>query len=428
MKEIETSGYLENHNMRRAQSTHVRRKQGGSLSAADFAGGEGALASSPGDAERPDAFAAVQPKEEGPRWSAEDDNRRLEQLNKSLHAVRHISSKIVAALEGVDERILSVEHEIGAMYKVTSRLRTVNTNTSAALAAVDSALAYFYLESEIAQAIQQGPGRDLPAFLELMARLDATVAFFEANSNYKSAEGALKQLRGLKGKAVESCEHLYAHILEKCSAPMEPATFPAPMPKELELLEERQKERLLLLSDVLAKSPVLARDYAEHRTRFFLGTIRKLPAAARRGGAAQKKGEVTPQVSRLPEAAAVAASVSAVTSSASNLSQLEGEEDLSKAFAEFSLVFLRVAEHERRLAWEMFGDGQLFAQTFSAVLEGPLDIFVRLAEATVRTRPRSLPEVERLFYLLDIYDELSGKLKVRLTISPKNFFSFFLFP
>ncbi len=402
----------------------VRRKQGGSLSGADFAGGssgEAGLQSSTEDLERSKAEEgsssfAVQPKEEAARWSAEDDNRRLEQLNKSLHAVRHITSKIVSALEGVDERILTVEHEIGAMYKVTSRLRTVNTNASAALAAVDQVLAFFYLESEIAQAIQEGPGRDLPAFLELMARLDATVAFFEANPSYKSTEGALRQLRALKGRAAESCEHLYGQILEKCSVPLEPSTFPAPMPKELELVEERHKDRLLLLSDVLAKSPVLARDYCEHRTRFFLGIIRKLPAALRRGGAAQKKGEATPLVSRLPAEAAAAGAGSQgalVAASASNLSQLEGEEDLSKAFAEFTLVFLRVAEHERRLAFEMFGDGPLFVQTFSAVLEGPLDIFVRLAEATVRARPRSLPEVERLFYLLDIYDELSGRLKVR---------------
>jgi hypothetical protein len=129
-------------------------------------------------------------------------------------------------------------------------------------------------------------------------------------------------------------------------------------------------------------------------------------------------------MSRMPQqgdgsavASAAAASSSfaalAVPSLASS-GALVGEtgEDENKLFGEFTLVFLRLAEHERRLAAELFGDGPLFSQAFSTVLEGSLDLFVRLSETTIKTRPRNVPEVERLFYLLDTYDELSGRLKV----------------
>ncbi len=230
---------------------------------------------------------------------------------------------------------------------------------------------------------------------------------------------------------MESCENLYSVTLDKCSSPLEASALPSPMPKELNLLESRHKERLLLLAEVLAQSPVLQRDYCEYRARFLLGTIRKLPAVVRRGVAAKKTE--TPSMSRVAvegsstsgaggnsnmgtSATAVSLAPAALSGGVGALGGSaaaggEGDEDESKLFGEFTLVFLRLAEHERRLAVELFGEGPTFAQSFSTVLEGSLDLFVRLAETAIKTRPRNVPEVERLFYLLDTYDELSGRLK-----------------
>jgi hypothetical protein len=216
---------------------------------------------------------------------------------------------------------------------------------------------------------------------------------------------------------MESCERLYASTLEKCSSPLEASSLPSPMPKELDLIENRHKERLLMLSEVLSQSPVLQREYCEHRGRFLIGTMRKLPAIVRRFG--QTKKTETPMMPRLPsDPAATNASgqapvaVAAVPVAAGALGGgAEGEEDESKLFGDFTLVFLRLAEHERRLAVELFGEGPMFAASFSTVLEGSLELFVRLAETAIKTRPRNVPETERLFYLLDTYDELSGRLK-----------------
>lgn len=184
---------------------------------------------------------------------------------------------------------------------------------------------------------------------------------------------------------MEACEKLYTSTLEKCSVPLDPGTLPTPMPRELDLLEARHKERLLLLADVLRPSPVFQRDFIELRSRFLLGTIRRLPAAVRRSVSAKKTE--TPLLPRAPEAAgASGAASSTLSSSLTAVAQLsgergvqggggaaaaaEGEEDESKLFGEFTLVFLRMAEHERRLALEIFEDGPVFANCFSAVLEG----------------------------------------------------------
>lgn len=133
------------------------------------------------------------------KWSHEDDLKRLEVLNKSLHHTRHVSSKIVETLEKVEERIAEVERDISAIYKVTSRLRTLNANCSSAIVGMDHVFEFFHLEAEISQQVLDGPGKNLSDYLELLTRLDSAIAFFEQNSTYKSGELALKQLRQLRG-------------------------------------------------------------------------------------------------------------------------------------------------------------------------------------------------------------------------------------
>lgn len=202
------------------------------------------------------------------------------------------------------------------------------------------------------------------------------------------------------------------------------------MPKEITLIDDGIRQRLLVLAEVLKTNPVLVRDYTEFRGRFFFGVLRKTPAIRRMQ---LRKGDAfTPLVARLlsgpiePSASSGPTSSAAVTSSQSILinsgssismtaggssASLESEEDdLGKQFLEFTLLFLRVAEHERRLAVAVFGD-DAFVPAFSSIFEEPFDLFVRLAEATIKTRPRFVPEVERVFYLIDLYDELSGRLK-----------------
>lgn len=290
-----------------------------------------------------------------------------------------------------------------------------------AITAMDDVLDYFHRESMIRKVILDGPSRNLDHYLETMVQLDETIEYFSANSSFKSSEVALKQLSHHKSVAKEACERLYGEILEKCSVPMEPSMFPAPLPKELELIEEVQKSKLLKLSEFLVDSPALIREYAECRGRFFLGTIRKLPAATRRTMAPKKGESFTPSMNRLTVSEntsshpmlAVSSSLPTVSSSASLADMgnaVAAEDDVGKYFGEFVMVFLRIAEHERRLASGLFGPDR-FSQAFASVFEAPFDLFFRLAEATVKTRPRSIPDVERVFYLLDTYDDFSGKLK-----------------
>ncbi len=110
--------------MRKSQSSGgvLRRPRTGSESATALLSSseDSPRATSDGNVARPDA--GTERKDEPPRnnnkWSAEDDTRRLELLNKSLLQTKHVTSKIVNALEEVDERISQVEHDISAIYKV----------------------------------------------------------------------------------------------------------------------------------------------------------------------------------------------------------------------------------------------------------------------------------------------------------------------
>ena len=101
--------------------------------------------------------------------------------------------------------------------------------------------------SQLQAVMIDGPSRDLEAYLGVMAQLDERLAYFETNSSFQSSEQALKKLRRLKEKAVLSCEQLFSETLEKSSVPVDPATLPSPLPKELQLMEEETKRRVLLL-------------------------------------------------------------------------------------------------------------------------------------------------------------------------------------
>ena len=354
------------------------------------------LASSDDDALNDVSLSRSTPGIKTEEMLAEEDARKLEQLAAYLANSKKTTAAIVEVLETVEERVAQVEHDIMVIHKVTSRLRSTNTNVTNAVAEMDAVFFNFELES-LQMVLHQGPSHHLPEYLNMMAITEERIAYFEKNSIFQSAEGVLKKLRRIKEKAVEACEKLLTETLEKCSIPIDPASLPTPMPKELKLIDETQEEKLLMLAEVLHESPVLRRDFMEFRNKFLMGTIRKGRSGVIVSG---KKG-------------AEAATVAASASQGGRLDDLMGEdddEDQGKAFAEFSLLFLRVSEHERRLAQEIFG-AEAFQTVFSGVFEGSFDLFVRFAEVTVSKKPRSVPEVERVFYLLDVYDELSGRLK-----------------
>jgi hypothetical protein len=386
-------------------------------------GGQGGLLSSDDDPLDGISLSRSIPGTKSENLLVEEDTRKLEMLASYLAASKKTTSSIVAVLESVEDRISQVENDIMTVYKVSSQLRTTNNNVNGALAEMDQVFANFHVETEIQMVINDGPAADLGVYLEMMAKLDETIGYFETNKRYKSSAGALKQLRGLKNKAVEACERLYSDILEKCSVPMDPTTqFPSPIPKELNLIDESDKEQLLMLAEVLGGSIVFTRDYVECRARFLNGTIRKMPILRRDKVVAKKSGavgasETSSSSNRLPAIGSASSNVDSPQMGASMMAlpQLsdDGSEDMGKQFGEFTLVFLRVAEHERRLALEVFGQnsGNYFHQVFGAVFEASFELFVRLAETTIKMRPRNVPEVERVFDLLDIYDELSGRLK-----------------
>jgi hypothetical protein len=275
---------------------------------------------------------------------AEEDARKLEQLAAYLANSKKTTAAIVEVLETVEERVAQVEHDIMVIHKVTSRLRSTNTNVTNAVVEMDAVLVNFELEP-LQMVLHQGPSHDLAEYMDMMTITDERIAYFEKHAGFQSADGVLKKLRQIKEKAIGACEKLLTETLEKCSAPMDPALLPTPMPKELELMDAGQKEKLLMLAEVLRDSPALRRDFMELRNKFLLGTIRK----GRLG--------VVPSGKKGAEAATVAAAVAA-TAGPGRLDELMGDEedeDQGKAFAEFSLLFLRVSEHERRLSLEVFG-------------------------------------------------------------------------
>ena len=308
-----------------------------------------------------------------------EDIKKLEQLNNLLEKSKQSSAKILEILDGVQERVADVEAGIAPIYKVTSLMKTTNTNISSAVDAMDHVFSYFYLEAEINKVITvDGPAKDLETYLDVLQKLDETIIFFEKNKGYKSSQNTLKQLLKLKTLSVSSCEKLYSQLLEQCSAPLDPNTFPMPLPKKMELVKQAQKRELALLSSVLSNSAVLVRDYGEFRGKFFLGTMKKHNAAQKK--VAQKKGEFLKHADNSHLTQSRLEMSSSVTS-ANSSSNLYGsiDEDLGKSFGEFTMCLLRVAEHERRLAEAVLGDNR-FAKAYGVVIEGPFELFSRLAE------------------------------------------------
>lgn len=356
--------------------------------------------------------------------TVEEDERKLDEVTKLLERCNTFTTKIVGVLESFEERIAEVEAGILPVHRVTSRLRTTYGNVSASIVAVDHVLSYFQLEAKLEAAIREGPHGDLASFLETLAKLDEALAFFDSHTAYKSSEATLRKLRQLRATGLDACEKLYVELLERASAAREPSSFPAPLPKELELLGTVEKERLLMLSDVLAESPTLTREFVESRARFFLGTMRKIPFVTGKLGSQRRDKAAegaTPSMARIT--ATGDASVGQLqqapqaqlqpSSAALGTAVLEGGDDDEaerRSFTELTVMFLRIAEHERRLTVDLFGD-TLNVPVFAQVLEGAFDLYMRVAEATIKTRPKNVLEVERVFYLIDTYDDLSGKLK-----------------
>jgi hypothetical protein len=336
---------------------------------------------------------------------ATEDGRKLQDVAKALERSRALTSRIVEVLEAFDDRIGRVEADIMPIHKVTTRLRTMYNNTGASVVAMDHVLSYFHLERTLEAELQKGPEADLTSFLEALEKIDEAIAFFEAHLSYQSSEATVKKFRQLRALGHEACEKRYAELLERNSAVKEPASLPSPLPKVLELLRAEDKESILLLAAVMEGSPTLQKEFVECRAKFLLGTLRKMPCVVSKlagrvvGGAA---------VSKITVSGSGSFSAATADGGLSPTDAPGDEEAERRSFSEFTLVFLRLIEHERAFALELFGDEA--PTVYPAVLDQSFELFYRTVETTIKNAIAK-PEIERVFSLLDLYDDFATKLK-----------------
>eukprot|EP00898_Chlorokybus_atmophyticus_P000862 jgi/Chlat1/1777/Chrsp134S02094 len=306
---------------------------------------------------------------------------RRAHIREGLAKSQAITDQTEELLKRFSEHVAELEAIMTPVQRKTNLLLTKAENIERSLAAAAEVLHQFDVSRQVEDAINRGPRGDIDAYLRLVKRLAAAVAFLSDERGGRSFRDALAHAKSLLVKAIATCEEEMKGILSKHARVIDPA-----------------KVDEALAGDTTKEAQELVAPFALPQLRALVGAMLQAGHAACLGSFRD---------ARIPalEGNLKRLGIDKISSreDVAKLSQ-ETIEEKSAIWCKLIKAAVRVLfAAERKLALQVVREkfvGPVFAETISSSMNKLVAFGLAVANA------RCVPE--RLFLILEMFHTLQG--------------------
>ncbi|GAB6031068.1 hypothetical protein CHUAL_007879 [Chamberlinius hualienensis] len=124
-------------------------------------------------------------------------------LKESLQKSSLLTKGMNGILTSFEDRLAKLEETILPVYQDTSNLQRKQDNIEQTLKELDHVISYYNVHRELDQTIRDGPTAPLEEYLDCLAKVQDSIAYFEVNNPQSNELHALQSLFKIGGDALE---------------------------------------------------------------------------------------------------------------------------------------------------------------------------------------------------------------------------------
>eukprot|EP00002_Diphylleia_rotans_P033738 TRINITY_DN7205_c0_g1_i2.p1 TRINITY_DN7205_c0_g1~~TRINITY_DN7205_c0_g1_i2.p1 ORF type:complete len:537 (+),score=121.50 TRINITY_DN7205_c0_g1_i2:120-1730(+) len=294
---------------------------------------------------------------------------RVQHVRESLQRADDLTKRMTGIFDSFEDRLKSLVEEIDPMHKKTTELKYKHENIKTTLVLMSKYLKMFDLPFDLREAIHQGPGSDIRAYVGKLDEVQNAVDFFQKHSNFRGSDKTIQHLRSIQEEGLERCHDAFCEILKSNSIPIPDLT----KVDIIETIPEDVQETLKDLTKCLSRGQdeKWLQAYCEIRSDFLCNTLDK----------------VTPDRMLREE-----------------VSQGGRYKKGSHKLISLNGMFLKLLQTERTLAMNLIPHSQC-ASTYFETITKAIETFIEAADGIVRQK-----RPEKMFIVLDIIENLEESL------------------